>query len=184
MMAQAFCPTCKKGFKSEGHLKQHAQFGKCGGVVPTTVPVKAPALAPAQAWPEYKPPVRAAPTVPAGVPSQGVLITSGLWKTAAAVENAFLPTQRVVVTAEQEAQMDQNLMACAGKPGMQVSPWAGLISGIFMIFIVPILLEFAPLVKAWVMEQLDKHKKKAEAKKAEVEHGRSELPTAGPKPGG
>jgi hypothetical protein len=110
------------------------------------------------------------PTQPGG----GVIVSSGMWKAIAAFEGAFLSRGKCVCTDQQDAMMDQNLQAVLGRSGTPVSPVAGLITGIITIFLIPIVVEFSPMIKEYVAKWWEKQQKKKEEQKAAKEQKEAE----------
>lgn len=178
------CPYCGKDCGNDYNVKKHI---KACYKRPPDRP-KPPAGTPTQptggtlpapptsaAWPTYKPSgptpaMTGTPTQPGG----GKVVSSGLWKTIASLENAFLSRGRVVCTDEQDFAMDQNLQAILGRSGQPVSPWAGFLTGLIGIFVIPIITEFAPMIKKMVTDWWDKQEKKKAEQKAAKEQKEAE----------
>lgn len=185
------CSYCGKDCQNDYNKKKHEKVcykrpkEVAVAVRPPTAgtAVSTPA-APAysSAWPTYRAP-SATPTQAVNVPTGagGRVVSSGLWKTLASLENAFLTRGRVICTDEQDAAMDQNLQAIMGKSGQPVSPWAGFLVGLLGIFVVPLVVEFAPMVKKAAADWWEKNSKKKEEPKHD---NRSQPPVAGPQPVG
>lgn len=135
----------------------------------------APAQPTKQAWPVPPPVQKPAPagTAPKPAASQGVLITSGLWKLLAALINPFLSDKnRIVVTDEQSSALDQNLAAIVGPRA--VSPWLGLIIGLLTIYGAPIVAEAAPLMRERIAAWWKNRDKKPEPKQTPGPRGPQE----------
>ena len=169
------CPYCGKDCGNDYNVKKH--MAACYKRPPKppvqrpapstgTQPGTAPPAPPSIAFPTYRPP-GPTPTqpgvAPAGAP--GRVVSSGLWKTLASLENAFLSRGKCICTDEQDMAMDQNMQAILGKSGQPVSPWAGFLVGLIGIFITPLIVEFAPMIKEKVAEWWKKRTEKEEKKK-------------------
>ena len=166
------CPYCGKDCGNDYNVEKHKKAcykrppspPKQRPATPSGTPDGTPSPSPPSGgWPTYRP-VSATPTgtgtAPVGAP--GRVVSSGLWKTLASLENAFLSRGKVICTDDQDMAMDQNLQAILGKSGQPVSPWAGFIVGLLGIFIAPLVVEFAPMIKEAVGKWWEKQQKKKE----------------------
>ena len=185
------CPYCGKDCGNDYNVKKHVKAcykrppdrPKAPSGTAPAAPAGTPSTVPlSPAWPTYKAP-QSTPTQGVGVPTAGGgrVVSSGLWKTIASLENAFLSKGKCICTDEQDAAMDQNMQAILGRSGQPVSPWAGFLVGLIGIFFTPIVVEFAPMLKQKASDWWDKQKEKKEASKND---NRSQPSTPGPQPVG